>query len=157
MGAEKLGVMLTPRFADGALGDKFPTASQYVAVTAWSQHPQEAAQFIAFMHTPERIQALYTMANAMMGDDRFDRAWVNSGIDQQMYDWTYSEAASIALYYTAPPTVDEWIWPTAGGLFTGTITPEQAGEAGEQTMEAWRQANPDSVENFQKWLEGQGS
>jgi ABC-type glycerol-3-phosphate transport system substrate-binding protein len=155
MGAEKLGAMLTPRFADGALGDKFPTASQYVAVTAWSQHKQEAAQFIAFMHTPDRIRALYETANAMMGDDRFEADWAKPGIDQQMYEWTYSNEASIALYYTAPPTVDEWIWPAAGGLFTGTLTPEQAGEMGEQTLEAWRQANPDSVENFKTWLQGQ--
>jgi multiple sugar transport system substrate-binding protein len=152
MGAEKLGVMLTPRFADGALGDKFPTASQYVAVTAWSEHKPEAAQLIAFMHTPDRIQALYNAAGAMMGDDRFDQSWIASGIDQQMFDWTYSDQASIALYYTSPPTVDEWIWPAVSGLFTGTMTPEQAAEMGEQTLSSWREANPDTAENFKKWI-----
>jgi raffinose/stachyose/melibiose transport system substrate-binding protein len=154
MGPEKLGVMLTPRFANGALGNKFPTASQYVSITAWSSHKAEAAQFITFMHTPDRIQALYKTANAMMGDDRFDKTWITSGIDQKMYDWTYSDLAYITLYYTAPPTIDEWIWPAVGGLFTGTTSPEEAAAMGENTLESWRQANPDTVEYFTKWFSG---
>jgi hypothetical protein len=106
------------------------------------------------MHTPDRIKALYDAAGAMMGDDRFDQSWIASGIDQQMFDWTYSDEGSIALYYTAPPTVDEWIWPAVSGLFTASMTPEEAAAMGEQVLSSWREANPDSVENFNQWLGG---
>jgi multiple sugar transport system substrate-binding protein len=154
LGADKLGVILTPRFAEGTLGDKFPTASQYVAITSWSEHKPEAAKFLAYMHTPDRIRALYDGAGAMMGDNRFDPSWIQSGIDQQMFDWTYGDEGSIALYYTAPPTVDEWIWPAVSGLFTETMSPEEAAEMGEQTLSSWREANPDTVENFKQWFAG---
>lgn len=151
MGSDKLGVMLTPCFAEGKLGSKLPTASQYIAITAWSRHKEEAAEFIKFTHTPDRLAALYNYAGAMTPDDRFDINLITTDIDRQMYEWNMHDPA-ITLYYIAPPIIDEWIWPYAGKLYTGETTPEEACQAGEEIIASWREANPDSVEYFKEWM-----
>ena len=150
MGAEKLGVMLTPCWQETGLSKKFPTASQYLSITSYSKHQQEAALFLKFLHEPEQMKSLYEMAGAMTADDRWDPAWLASGIDQQMYQWT-KDIPSVTLYYIAPPVIDEWIWPAAGQLYTNTSTPEAIGELGEQIIAAWREANPELVANFIEW------
>jgi len=151
MGAETLGVFLTPCWDDGALGGKFPTASHYIAITQWSQHKEEAAEFIKFTHTPDRIAAFYKHAGAMMADDRFDEGLITTEFDEEMYNGNM-ENATMAIYYIAPPVIDEWIWPWAGKLFTGEATPLEACQAGEDTIASWREANPDSVVNFKEWM-----
>ena len=151
MGADKLGVFLTPCWADGKLGKKFPTASQYIAITAWSPHKKEAAEFIKFTHTPDRLAALYKHAGSFCADDRFDVNLITTDIDKKMYEWNMHNP-TISVYYSAPPIIDEWIWPYAGKLFTGETTPEESCRVGEETVAAWREANPDSVENFKEWM-----
>jgi multiple sugar transport system substrate-binding protein len=152
MGAENLGVFLTPCWQESGLSTKFPTASQYLAITSFSEHKEEAALFLTFLHTPEQMGALYQGAGAMVADDRWDPSWITTSVDQQMYDWTL-DVPTMALYYIAPPVIDEWIWPAAGQLYTDTAGPEEIGELGEQTLAAWREANPEIVENFEQWAE----
>jgi raffinose/stachyose/melibiose transport system substrate-binding protein len=150
MGPEKLGVMLTPCWKESGLSKKFPTASQYVSITSFSKHQAEAAQFLKFLHEPEQMKSLYEMAGAMTADDRWNPEWITSGIDKQMYQWT-QDIPSISLYYIAPPGIDDWIWPSAGKLYTGTSTPEQISTLGEQVLSAWRTANPELVASFKEW------
>ncbi|MBI3962469.1 MAG: carbohydrate ABC transporter substrate-binding protein [Deinococcus sp.] len=151
LGADKVGIMLTPSFADGALGDTIQTATQYVAVPVWSRHPQEAAQFIKFMHRPERMLALDITAGALMGDDRMDTSQLFTPIEREMFELTLTRSA-ISVYYVAPPNITEWTWPNFGELINGTITPQQAAERAAQLNAQWRQLNPDTVANFIEWM-----
>ena len=45
-------------------------------VTKWSQHQQEAADFLASMHTPDRLTAWYKATGVVAADDRFDSSLV---------------------------------------------------------------------------------
>ena len=47
-----------PSGASGPYAGKLGSTSQTVGITAWTKYPEEAADFIMFMHTPERMAVL---------------------------------------------------------------------------------------------------
>lgn len=150
LGSKKIGVMLTPCHGQGALANAFPDASQYVAIPSFSKHKKEAAQFIAYMHTPERMQALLSEAGALMGDDRLALQSVNDPVARQLIKWSRSNSY-FAIYYTAPPTVDQWIWPNVGKIFAGKMTPAQAAKVAQSTNQRWLKQNKRQARDFAKW------
>ncbi len=152
MGRDNIGVMLTPRFTDGALGTKQPLGIHYISVTQWSDHKQAAADFIALMHESERMRAQYDITGAIMGSTRFEREWLKPGLDEDRYDLTFVKGSAFGLWFIGPPVIDDWLYPAGGSIFTGDMTPAEAAKLGQETMERWRDANPEAVENFREWL-----
>ena len=77
LGEAKVGVMRPPKLGTGTLADA-GNATQSIShfVTSWSAHPQEAADFLQFMHTPERLTAWYKATGVVPADDRFDASLV---------------------------------------------------------------------------------
>ncbi len=156
LGRENVGLMLTPNFSDGELGEKVPAGALPVGVTGWCKNKQEAADFVAFTHTPERIKRFYEVTGGMIADDRFDPSWIgDDAIDLQRYEWSSTDEFTVSLWNTTAPNQAEWLWPGVAGLFQGTMTPEEVGELGQESTELWRKTDPAMVENFKKWL-GQG-
>ena len=150
LGSDKVGVMLTPCQDEGSLATKYPDASQYVAIPKFAKHKEEAAEFIAFMHTPDRMQALLEDAGAIMGDDRLPLADVQDPVAKQEIEWSRGNAY-FALYYTAPPTVDLWIWPNVGKIFGGKLQPDAAAEIAQSQNQAWLKKNRRLAADFEEW------
>ena len=88
LGEDKVGVMSTPKWGTGKLAD-VGNATQSISflITKWSKHPQEAADFLAFMHTPERLTAWYKATGVVAADKRFDRSLVTNPVLKQMLEW----------------------------------------------------------------------
>jgi raffinose/stachyose/melibiose transport system substrate-binding protein len=150
LGPDKLGVMLTPCQGEGKLAQSYPDATQYVAIPTFAKHKKEAAQFIAFMHTRDRMLALLRDAGALSGDDRLPLASVSDPVTRQMVRWSRTNSY-FALYYTAPPTVDTWIWPNVGKLFAGGLTPAQAGQIAQSANQKWLKRNRQLAQDFGRW------
>ena len=72
VGADKVGVMAMPAYGDGIGAGKLGSTSQTLGISSWSPHKQEAADFIMYLHTPERLAAFYKATGALPADDRFD-------------------------------------------------------------------------------------
>ncbi len=153
LGRENIGLMkLSPKFAAGALGEKVPGGAFHIGVTDWCPNKQEAVDFVAFTHTPERIRRLYEITGGMIADDRFDPAWIGDDpLDLQRYEW-HRDAITISLWNTTAPNQAEWLFRGASGLFEGTMTPQEVGELGQRSTELWRKTDPAMVESFKKWL-----
>ncbi len=156
LGWENIGLMkLSPKFSDGALGNKVSGGALPIAVTDWCENKQEAADFVAFTHSPERIKRLYEITGGIVADDRFDPAWIGDDpLNLQRYEW-HRDAFAISVWNTTAPNHDEWLWPGVIGLFEGTMTPQEVGELGQRSTELWRETDPAMVESFKKWL-GEG-
>ncbi len=152
LGRENVGLMRTPKFADRALANKVPGGAIPISVMGWCENKQEAVDFVAFTHSPERIKSLYEITGGMIADDRFDPAWIGDNpLDLQRYEW-HRDAFSISLWNTTAANQPEWLWPGVAGLFQGTVTPQEVGELGQRSTELWRKTNPAMVESFKKWL-----
>ncbi|MDH6194720.1 raffinose/stachyose/melibiose transport system substrate-binding protein [Mycobacterium frederiksbergense] len=87
VGADKVTVMPMPAWGDGPYAGKMATTSQTVGITSWSKYPQVAADFIMFMHTPDRLQAWYDDTGSMPADDRFDVSKVEDPVRRQLFEF----------------------------------------------------------------------
>ena len=92
MGTVKIGVMLVPKYADGKLADDYVVTAQALAITSWSKHPQEAADFLMFMHTTERLNAWFKATGVLPADDRLDTSLISQPQIQQIFKWDTSVA-----------------------------------------------------------------
>ena len=151
LGGDKVGVMRPPKWGTGQLAEA-GNATQSIShfVTSWSKHPKEAAAFLQFMHTPERLTAWYAATGVIAADDRFDTSLV-----------TVPQLQAMSTFETTGPQVwlENWIPPQIDGeadipagqmIFSGSGTPADAAALWERVAATWRSAHPDELANWQK-------
>jgi raffinose/stachyose/melibiose transport system substrate-binding protein len=153
LGWEKIGVMLPPKFGSAAMANTYSVTAQGLGIPAWSPHPQEAADFLVFMHTPERLSAWFQATGVLPADNRLDTAVLTQLPMQQIYDWDTSVAGP-NLENFIPSAVDaESNFVSVPALFAGTKTPLQAGQDAEAAAANWRSTEPTQLANFQLWMQ----
>ena len=151
MGWDKIAVMLTPRYGDGQMADDYISASQGWGITSWSEHPQEAADFLVFMHTPERVDAFFKTVGVLPADDRLDTSLITQPVLQQVFEWDTTRGGANMENFI-PTMMDEQAnYVGVQLLFAGDTTPEELGQLTEDVNAKWREQNPDAVANFEKW------
>jgi ABC-type glycerol-3-phosphate transport system substrate-binding protein len=144
----------TPIFGEGRWAGKSPIISNGLAISSLSKHKEEAAEFLMFMHTDERMTALYDNLNAFPADKNFDWGKVAKALDRKIGDTIINAPETI-------PWVSELIPPNVMNdigygifqmIFTGELTPEQLGQEAQKSMERWKEEDPEMVENYINWL-----
>ena len=76
VGGAKVGVMAMPKWGHGPYAGKLGSTSQTVGITAWTKYLEVAADFIMFMHSPERMKAWFQTTGAFPADDRFNTSLI---------------------------------------------------------------------------------
>jgi multiple sugar transport system substrate-binding protein len=148
---DKMGVMLVPKYNSGKMASEYVTTAQGWGITSWSAHPKEAADFLMFMHTPERLSAWYNYTGVLPADDRLDASLIKQPILQQIYKWDTSIAGA-NLENFIPSMLDEQSnFAGTQLLFAGDKTPEELAAMAEDVITKWREQNPDAVKNFTNW------
>lgn len=154
MGADKLGTMLPPVFGKGKAAGTLGNTAQQLTITTFAANAKAGADFIAFMHTPERLKAMYDQARALPPDDRFDTSAVQSSTDKQVLQWA-KEKGSIWYQDYLPSMIDrEAVFTAIDKVILGEFSPEQAAQSVEDYAVRWRGQNADSVATLKKWLAG---
>jgi ABC-type glycerol-3-phosphate transport system substrate-binding protein len=152
MNWDKIGVMMVPKYASGKLADTYVVTAQGWGITSWSQHPQEAADFLMFMHTPERLKAWFDYTGVLPADDRLDPALIEQPQLKQIYEWD-TTVSGPNLENFIPSMMDEQAnFAGVQLLFAGDKTPEELGQMTEDVLVKWREQNPDAVKNFETWM-----
>jgi ABC-type glycerol-3-phosphate transport system substrate-binding protein len=150
LGADKVGVMKPPKWGTGTLADA-GNATQSISffVTSWSQHQQEAADFLQFMHTPDRLTAWYKATGVVAADNRFDASLVTIPQLQKMAKFE-TTGPQVWLENWIPPQVDgDGVRPAGQIIFSQSGTPADAAATVERVTATWRTSHPDEVTNWQ--------
>jgi len=150
MGADKVGIMTMPAWGSGALAGRLQLSSQTVGVTSWSKYPKEAADFIMFMHSPERVNAMYTASGAFPADDRFDTNLLNTAQEKEIASLAAGDVAPWGENYI-PSQFDEQAYYFGVQEFFNGKTPAEMAQKCQELIEKWMQEQPDSVKNFESW------
>jgi multiple sugar transport system substrate-binding protein len=152
-GWDDIGLMLTPKYADGEMAGQYVVTAQGLGITSWSQHKQEAADFLMFMHTPDRLKAWFEYTGVIPADDRLDPSVITQPQLKQVYEWD-TTVAGPNLENFIPSQLDaESNFAGAQLLFAGDNTPEELAQMAEEVIQKWREQNPDAVENFSAWAQ----
>jgi len=152
MDPAKVGVMRVPKWGTGKMADYGDaTQSTSYLITKWSKHPQEAADFIAFWHSQERLNAWYAATGVVPADDRFDISLVTDPVMKQVIKWNIT-GTQVWLENWIPGQVDGDGDLAAGQLiFSQGGTPDAAAEIWERAADSWRKQNPKELENWTNW------
>ncbi len=151
LGWDNMGVMMVPKYGDGKLADTYVTTAQGWGITSWTKHPKEAADFLQFMHTPERVNAWYKDTGVLPADNRLDTGLIQQPVLKQIYEWD-TTVGGPNLENFIPSMMDEQAnFAGTQLLFAGEKTPEELAQLTDDVLAKWREQNPDAVKNFEKW------
>ena len=150
VGPSKVGLMAMPTFGNGIGAGKLGATSQTLGVTSFSKYPKEAAAFIEYLHTPNRLAAFYNYTGALPADDRFNASLVKIPQIKQLFNM-----AKVGVSYLEnfiPFELDQkGNFAGVQLLMAGKMTPTQAAAAMESNMARIRLTNPKEIANFKVW------
>jgi raffinose/stachyose/melibiose transport system substrate-binding protein len=152
LGSGNVGVMQTPKQGTGKLAD-VGNATQSISffLTKWSKHPQEAADFLAYLHSPDRLSAWYSHTGVIAADKRFDRSLVTDPVLKQMMTWE-TTGPQVWLENYLPGQLDSDADLTAGQMiFSQSGSPADAAALWERAASTWRNQHPDELTNWKNW------
>jgi multiple sugar transport system substrate-binding protein len=151
IGWENMGVMMVPKYADKKLADTYVVTAQGWGVTSWSKYQKESADFLMFMHTPERLGAWFTYTGVLPADNRMDTSLIDQPILKQIYEWD-TTVGGPNLENFIPSMLDEQSnFAGTQLLFTGDKTPEELAQMAEDVAAKWREQNSEQRDNFEAW------
>jgi raffinose/stachyose/melibiose transport system substrate-binding protein len=150
VGANKVGVMAMPAYGQGIGAGKLGSTSQTLGISSWSPHKQEAADFIMYLHTPERLAAFYKATGALPADDRFNAGLIS--VPQVNDLFQMSKDGSPYLENFIPTDLDsKGNFEGVQLMFAGSESADQAAANMEKEMERIRTIQPDLINNFKEW------
>jgi raffinose/stachyose/melibiose transport system substrate-binding protein len=150
VGVAKVGVMPMPKWGNGPYAGRLGSTSQTVGITAWTEHPREAANFIMFMHTPERMAAWFKTTGAFPADDRFNTKLIS--LPQQKVLFDLVRKGSPYLENFIPPELDaKAVFAQSQLLLGGNTTATKAAAEMEKIAKRIRLTQRKLISNFDKW------
>jgi len=150
VGVAKAGVMAMPKWGSGPYAGKLGSTSQTVGITAWTKYPEVAADFIMFMHTPERQAAWFKTTGAFPADDRFNTALIT--LPQQKVLFNLVKSGSPYLENFIPPELDsKAFFGQAQLMLGGSVDAQQAAQNTEKIAQRIRLTQRKQMANFKTW------
>jgi raffinose/stachyose/melibiose transport system substrate-binding protein len=151
IGWDNMGVMMVPTYSDKKLASTYVVTAQGWGITSWSKHPQESADFLMFMHTPDRLSAWFKDTGVMPADKRMDASLIDQPVLKQIYAWD-TTVAGPNLENFIPSMLDEQSnFAGTQLLFSGDKTPAELAQAAQDVIAKWLEQNPDQAHNFEAW------
>ncbi len=150
---DNIGVMLVPKYANGKMANQYIVTAQGLGITSWSQHKQEAANFLMFLHTKDRLDAWFNYTGVLPADDRLDVSLIKQPQLQQVYQWD-TTIPGPNLENFIPTMMDEQAnFAGTQLLFAGEKTPEELAQMTQDVVDKWSEQNPEALENFTRWAQ----
>jgi raffinose/stachyose/melibiose transport system substrate-binding protein len=151
IGWENMAVMMVPKYADKKLANTYVTTAQGWGITSWSKHPKEAADFLMYLHTTDRLNAWFKYTGVLPADDRLDTSLIDQPILKQIFEWD-TKVSGPNLENFIPSMLDEQSnFAGTQLLFSGDKTPEELAQLAEEVAAKWREQNPEQMKNFEAW------
>ena len=152
VGVAKAGVMAMPKWGNGPYAGRLGSTSQTVGITAWTKYPKESADFIMFMHTPERMAAWFNTTGAFPADDRFNTKLIK--LPQQKILFNLVKNGAPYLENFIPTELDSKAnFAESQLLLGGSIDAKEAAAATEKIAQRIRLTQRKQMANFKIWAQ----
>ncbi len=157
LGDANIGVAEPPIWGHGKLAATYDvTQSSDEFITSWAKNKQAAADFLAWLHQPANMAALYKQTGAFPADKRFPTSSITDDLAKQLFTLD-TRKASIWLENYIPPEVDLDGDTAAGQLILSKSgTPEQAVAIWNRVIKKWRLQQIQEFIQFKQWAKSGG-
>jgi multiple sugar transport system substrate-binding protein len=149
---DKLGYMVMPTYGTGAMAGIPITDTQGFCIPAKAKDPQAAAALLEFMHSQDRVNAMWTTSRALPADETFDSSLIDDPFLKDVYDrwWGGNHNVYIAdlmptLFWT------DAMFVISQDILSGKMQASESGAVAAEVTEKWKKQNPDLVEKYTTW------
>ena len=159
-GEGSMGIINLPKISTGGwAGQNGWGCYGNLFINSGSEHKEEAAEFLMFLHSPERMDAMWKDINVVPADLRFDYSQLSKPFDKQLYEkiikpWqTDSDSYGFWVSLIIPCAVmDDIGYGVFPELFIGDMTPEELGQAAQDSLARWASEDPDFYQKHVEWM-----
>jgi raffinose/stachyose/melibiose transport system substrate-binding protein len=159
LGADSVGFMVMPVFGQGKMAGQPIIDKQGFGIPTRAADPATAARFMEFMHSKERLQAMWTLSHQIPADEAFDTSIVDDPLMRSVVERWVTGTPVLTVEDLMP--VEFWtdaMFVASQQIVAGSMTGRQAGDLAHRVTESWRaSASPETVNNYAIWgnsLEG---
>jgi raffinose/stachyose/melibiose transport system substrate-binding protein len=153
LGADNVGLMVMPVFGTGKMAGLPVLDTQGFGIPSKAADQKNAARLLEFMHSPERVQAMWTLSRQIPANTSFDSRVIEDPVIKGIVDkWVL--ANNNANYITVLMPFQAWnegLLVACQKILAGEINGEQAAEICHEATQKWKSQNPDMYENFARW------
>jgi multiple sugar transport system substrate-binding protein len=150
IGVNKVGVMRMPVYGTGRLAHTFGSTSQTLAIPAFSQHKQEAAKFIMFLHTPDRLISFYRETGSIPADDRFPQSAITLPQQKLIWGWMIHSGGPYLENFIPVALDSNGNFAGAQKLFAGDSV-QSVIQLQTSVLKKWRTTAPGELMAFENW------
>ena len=155
VGAENVGVMTFPVFGTGAMAGKPIFDNQGIGISSQSDNKEVAADFLTFLHTPDRVSAIWDGVKQFPTDLSWDGSVVEDPSLRTIWERWINGDDNVPYISNLMPTLfwTDAMFVNSQKIISGEFTGEQAGQNAYDVANRWAEQNPDLVENYTIWAE----
>jgi raffinose/stachyose/melibiose transport system substrate-binding protein len=145
------GVMKVPNFSGLELGNQITVDTPGFQVTQFATDKQLAGHFMAFLHSEDRLNALYK-GGTLPIDQRWDISTITRDTDAKLAQFGREQVAYYsANYYPIDLDVNA-NFVIFQGILGGDMTADQAAQTYQDVITKWRSLHGPDLENYKTWL-----
>jgi ABC-type glycerol-3-phosphate transport system substrate-binding protein len=156
LGSESVGLTVMPVFGQGKMAGRPIIDKQGFGIPSRAANPGTAARFLEFMHSKERVQAMWTLAHQIPADEAFDKSIVDDPVMRGVVERYWGSNPVLTIEDLMPLRFwTDAMFVASQKIVAGEMTGQQAGELAHQVTEAWRgSVSPETVNNYAIWGNG---
>jgi multiple sugar transport system substrate-binding protein len=152
LGASKVGYMVMPVFGTGSMAGKPITDTQGFGIPTKGKNHEIAAALLDFMHSKDRLQAMWTLSQQIPANSQFDGSVISNPLLKRVHqDWV---AGDHNVYIADLMPTKFWtdaMFVASQKILAGDLTGEQSGDLAHKVTDTWKKQNPDMVQNYTTW------
>ena len=155
LGDDGVGVMIFPYGGEGEWAGQKPIAdTQGLGISSQSEHKEEAAEFLLFLQSEERMNALWDGPKQPPANVNFDGNRIKDPVLKKMWsDWM-----QVDFLPWIPDLMPVMFWSdamfvNAQNIIAGEWDGEQCAENSYEVTQKWKEQSPDMVEKYEIWKE----
>jgi raffinose/stachyose/melibiose transport system substrate-binding protein len=149
---DALGYFIMPTFGTGKMAGIPITDTQGFGIPTKAGDQDGAAKFLEFMHSQDRVNAMWTTSKALPADEKFDSSLIDDAFLKQVYDKWWAGKHNVYVADLMPTLFwTDAMFVASQKILSGNLTGEQSGDLAHDVTEKWKKQNPDLVENYTKW------
>jgi raffinose/stachyose/melibiose transport system substrate-binding protein len=157
LGAEKVGYFVCPVCGKGKLAGIPISDTQGFGIPAKAAHPQEAAKLLEFMHQPEQVQSMWTLAHQIPADESFDASAVDDPLMKTVVERWIHGKHNVYIANLMPTLFwKDAMFVISQKILAGEMTGAQSADRAAEITRKWKSQNPDLLERYGAWAKELG-
>ena len=152
LGAKNVGYFVMPRFGHGKMAGIPITDTQGFGIPTKGSDHETAAKLLAYMHSKERVQAMWTLSKQVPANTTFNGDVIDDPLVRMVQrKWV---AGKHNVYIADLMPTKFWtdaMFVASQKILAGSMTGKQAGDLAASVTQTWKRQNPDMIDNYSTW------